>query len=554
MSERNTAMKNLDLANCSDTPIAEIVKIGSTDRKKEIEDSLPIEIRSAFQKRTYWIHDMEYYYSAYNCIGINPSDLIGTSTDITFSHACRELVRGIIELTNSQSGGIGIIDFDSDLGKYVHNESDETLTSILYELILDMNMFVRKGCEMPYVTFNFGLCINQNGRRVAKALLHAYSMKQFVFPNLVFKLRKGINTMPCDVNYDIYCLASEVTSTCMNPTYLNTDASYNRDIPFNEFGIMGCRTRIASNRFHSPSSIKRGNIAAVTINLVQLAIESNKSDLQFMELINETMQKAKAQLLHRYKNLIKQGYFQLLKNKSLYVDCNKNVQSMMRNGTLSIGFIGLWDALSVLHVVDFDTAKKIKENYEYAYNIIKIMRNNVDEYSNEENLNFSLLASSAEGVSGFLLQYDSKYYPHNRVFDRGFYGNSFHIPVDCKVDCFEKIDFEAPFHQLCNGGHITYVELQEVPFGNSEAIRELVDYACNKDIGYFGINFPLDICRACGAKGMFSENCIQCGSSDIQKLRRVSGYLSEINNFTIGKTNELFHRIAHIGNTSLFDM
>ena len=145
-----------------------------------------------------------------------------------------------------------------------------------------------------------------------------------------------------------------------------------------------------------------------------------------------------------------------------------------------------------------------------------------------------------------MIKYDSQHYSHRyKVFDRKFYGNSFHIPVDCKVDCFEKIDFEAPFHQLCNGGHITYVELEEIPFGNSEAVRELVDYACDHDIGYFGINFPLDICRSCGERGLFSVHCTKCGSSDIQRLRRVSGYLSEINNFTYGKINELQRRTSH---------
>lgn len=541
-------MKNIDLANCTDTPIADIVNIGTTTEKKKVENSLPDDVRSYFQKRTFWIHDMEFYYKAYNCIGVNPSDLIGDTTEITFAHACRELIRGIIELTNQQSGGIGIIDFDSDMGKFIRNESDEELIDVLYELLLDMNMYVRKGCEMAYVTFNFGLCTNQNGRRVSKALLKAYSIKQFIFPNLVFKLRNGINRMPDDSNFDIYCLASEITASCMNPTYLNTDATYNKDIPHDEFGIMGCRTRISANRFHSQSSLKRGNIAAVTINLVQIAIESNKSDSLFRKLINDTMQKAKAQLLHRFESLLEYGYLEHLKKKKLYVDHNKDVKTMMKNGTLSIGFIGLWDAISVLYETDIDNADKIKKYYSYAYGIVNMMRENVDKYSCQENLNFSLLASSAEGVSGNLIKYDSQHYSRiYKIFDRNFYGNSFHIPVDCKVDCFEKIDFEAPFHKLCNGGHITYVELEEIPFGNSEAVRELVNYASDHDIGYFGINFPLDICRSCGERGLFSANCLKCGSSDIQRLRRVSGYLSEINNFTYGKINELQHRTSHSG-------
>lgn len=152
------------------------------------------------------------------------------------------------------------------------------------------------------------------------------------------------------------------------------------------------------------------------------------------------------------------------------------------------------------------------------------------------------MASSGEGISGRFPQHDIVNDSHTAyVAKKGFYTNSFHVPV------VHKIDLEVPFHNICNGGHITYVELNEIPLGNSSAIQDLVDYAISQDIGYFGVNYPLDICSSCGAKGTFAKSCLICGNEDIKRLRRVSGYLSEKDSFTVGKQSELYWRTAHNG-------
>lgn len=536
-------MKKRDLANCNNSPVCNIVNIGASYKKKSVLKALPDNLRKCHENRTIWIHDLEYYESTYNCIGLNPSDLIEKDV-CSFSSACRSLFRGIVELTNSQSGGIGFIDFDSDMAQYIVDESDKQITEELYQLLLDLNIYVRKGCEMAYVTFNFGLCTGCNGRRISKALLSSFSRKQFIFPNLVFKVKKGINRLKNDTNYDIYCQASKITALCMNPTYLNMDAEYNKDIPENEFGIMGCRTRVASNLFHNTSSLKRGNIAAVTINLVQLAIKSNNNPQEFDNLLFETMCSAKTLLLHRFHTLCQKGCFDYICKHNLYIDCeNSDTSNFLKNGTLSIGFIGLWDAILVLYNLDAANQNNYYDYFNKAYAIVQKMRKITNEFSEKEKLNYSLLASSAEGVSGYFYEHDSNCFDSKLpVFSKGHYTNSFHIPVSNQLSCFEKISLEAPFHKLCNGGHITYIELNEIPFGNSEAIRELVDFACEHDIGYFGINFPLDICNTCGEKGLFVSKCKRCGSTDIKRLRRVSGYLSEIENFAFGKKSELTHR------------
>lgn len=542
-------MVDRDLANCMDGPISQVACLGASTRKRMVREGIPDKLGEYFDQRSFWIHDMEYYDLTYNCLGINPSHLIGKSEYTSFDQACRSLFREVIALTNQQSGGIGFIDFDADMGRYVQEESDAELEESLWQFLLDLNTFVRKGYERAYVTLNIGLSLEKQGKRVAHALLFAFSRQQLVFPNIVFKVKQGVNALPEDPNYDLFCHASLVTTQCMNPTYLNMDASFNRDIPASELGIMGCRTRIAANRFHTASSLQRGNIAAVTINLVQLALKSDHDTERFDALLPEIMDRAKDLLLHRLHTLAVHGCFDYVRQHDLYLDSQKDdPMEMLKNGTLSIGFIGLWDALSVLCEIDTTSLDVLRTYQDKALQIVRMMRQKTDEYACTENLNFSLLASSAEGVTGYFSQYDAQHYSHAAaVCAKGHYTNSFHVPVECMLNCFDKIDLEAPFHALCNGGQITYVELSELPLGNPNAIRELVNYACARDMGYFGINFPLDICNNCGKKGSFFQQCPDCASTDIRRLRRVSGYLSDTNTFTNGKKNELLHRRAHVG-------
>lgn len=282
-------MADRDLANCINSPMSQIVHNGASALKEKIREIIPDELGIMHDNRTFWIHDLEFYSTAYNCIGINPSQLLVSEAPATFSHACRILFRNIIALTNQQSGGIGFIDFDTDMAKYVFQETDIEIENEIWQLFLDLNTYVRKGCEMAYVTLNFGLCIADNGRRIAKALLSAYSRKQLLFPNMVFKVKTGTNRLPQDPNFDLYCQACEVTAICMNPTYLNMDANFNSCVEAGKLGIMGCRTRVFANRFHESSSLSRGNIAAITINLVQLALESNHDVCRFFSLLLETM-------------------------------------------------------------------------------------------------------------------------------------------------------------------------------------------------------------------------------------------------------------------------
>lgn len=547
-----------DLANSlQESAMFNVVSKGVESLKKDVYSILPEKVALLLRKRTIHIHDLEFYSITYNCIGVNASQLFENKVS-SFSSACRELFRGIISLTNRQSGGIGLVDFDSDMAKYVFNEKDSELENELYELMINLNTFVRKGSERAYVTINFGLDTSDKGRRVTRVLLKAFSKRQFIFPNMVFKVRSGVNRFSKDPNFDLFELSCEVTSIRMNPTYLNIDASFNKDILPQDLCVMGCRTRVVNNRFHNNTSLNRGNIAAVTINLPQIALNNEGNLDAFLIELKKVMEVTKISLLHRFNMLIKEGNFSFIKEHSLYIDSDKDNNTMLRNGSLAIGFIGLWDAMKLLFSDMSDKVESFFNHSKDALKIIALMRDIVDKYCEETALNFSLLASSAEGVSGFFSQYDALHYKNAKsVCDKGYYTNSFHIPVDVEIDCFNKILLEAPFHALCNGGSITYIELGEVPLGNKEAIYDIVNYAFDKDIGYFGINFPLNVCLSCGKhvklsevkKGVNSVLCPYCGESNILQLRRVSGYLSSENTFTKAKLCELNKRVAHIGSS-----
>lgn len=545
--------KDRELANSTGNASEAIVESGEKTKKQFILNSLPLQFAELHRSQSIHIHDLEFYDVTYNCIGLDAASLIG-SGDFSFSHAVRRLFRGIVDLTNRQSGGIGMINFDKDMAFYVHDETDAELEEQLYELFCDLNSNTRKGCEKAYITFNFGLDVSEKGRRISKALLStcmkgAEKEASFIFPNLVFKLRKEINRTPGSPNYDLYTQALRTTSRRMIPTYLNCDSSANTISGINpeKIGVMGCRSRVVNNLYGEKTALHRGNVACVTVNLVQIAYESHSDMNTFFSLLNERFVSAKEMLLHRYHTLAEHADFSEYYSLGYYTGSEKrDAYEMLKNGTLAIGFIGVWDSLAVLHNKNWSTAKEMKPYADEAFTVVKTMRELTDAMIEETHLNFSLLGSAAEGVTGMFACYDSMHMGKgNPVSEKGYYSNSFHIPVDVDADFYEKFSLEGRFHALCNGGSISYVELNEMPFGNTEAVHEIVDFACDQDCNYIGINFQLDHCRSCGFTGKIADSCPECNSRDISHLRRVSGYLSEVKNFTAGKTKELAARIPH---------
>lgn len=539
-------MSERDLANLNENAVSIIAEYGKKKYKDFVlKEIIPEELAKAHRECSYWIHDLEYYNITYNCVGIS-FEKINQNKNICFDEALEGLFEMVVEITNEQSGGLGIINFDSDMSCYIKEESDKEIALSIRRFLNNLNLNLKKGYEKAYTTLNIGLDTTKNGRRLVKILLEEYRKGNYhkmpyIFPNIVFKLKKGVNKNEEDINFDLYLEALKTTAVNMNPTYMNCDSTINRDLDADKLGIVGCRSRIAANLYGDTGAVQRGNIACITINLVQLSLKSNGDFLQYKKNLDEIMEKAKELLINRIFELSKKMNLNFLKKYNLYLEKNdESIFDILKKGTLAIGFIGLWEAVEYM-----TQSQDIEKNYKIGYEIIEYMKKKIDIFIEKEKLNFSLIGSAAENVSGRFPETDKQKFGNiSGITDKEYYTNSFHIPVDKKIRSFVKIKREGEFHKLCTGGSITYVELNDIPQNNIEAVKELVDMAYESNCNYFGINFPLDICN-CGYKGIMGEKCPQCGSKEILRLRRVSGYLADIRNFSSGKRAELKNRIAY---------
>ena len=313
---------------------------------------------------------------------------------------------------------------------------------------------------------------------------------------------------------------------------------------------MGCRTRVVDDLFGEPGAIGRSNIDNISINLPRLALEaaSELKDDSLEEKLNlfkakwhKVAETTKDILLDRYEKTCEADIdlFPTIRQYKLTIeDVNKvGLRGTFRHGTLSIGFIGLSEAMEILSGKKYWADDKV---YEEALNFVKYMRSYLNELRDEYHLNFSLLATSGEYISGRFVEIDKKLY-ESPVMKKDYYTNSFHVDVDSRLPAYKKLEIEGPFHILANGGCISYIELAEAPIGNAEGLDELVEVAIKSGVHYLGFNFPKDVCKECGTSGTF-DVCPVCGSKEITRIRRVSGYLEIQDYFTKGKMHESKNR------------
>ena len=340
----------------------------------------------------------------------------------------------------------------------------------------------------------------------------------------------------------------------MNPTFQNMNSQLNDTVYKSGKVIpatMGCRTYVLTDINGEPCTEGRGNIAPVTINLPRLGILANKDINKFFNMLDEKIELCKDNLLHRY-NVLKG-----LKVKDLPFVCGEglikgsedlnpddSIEPILKHGTYGIGFIGIAETLVAL------TGKhhgESKECWDLAYKIVSRIREKCDEYKQQYKLNFSCYASPAEGLSGRFTRIDKKIYGEiPGVTDHNYYTNSYHIPVDYQISITDKIAAEGPFHPLCNGGHISYIEVDDYP--SSELIEQIITTAFERgDMSYMGINFAIRYCKDCGTYMHNEEECPHCGSRNIQGVSRVTGYLALNERFTVGfgKGEEKANRISH---------
>jgi len=318
-----------------------------------------------------------------------------------------------------------------------------------------------------------------------------------------------VNFDPGDPNYDLFQLAMRVSAQRLNPTFAFMDSTFNR--PYGEeASYMGCRTRVLANRHGASVSTGRGNLSFTTINLPRLAIKSGGELEAFFRELEAVMTLAARQLYHRYRVQckLKVRDMPFLMGQGLYLDSEKlgpndPIGPVLKHGTLSIGFIGLAETLVRLtgkHHGEDPMAQRL------GLEIVSTMRKLTDAFAEEYDLNYTLLATPAEGLSGRFVKLDRRDFGViPGVTDREFYTNSFHVPVDYEISSFDKVRIEGPYHEFTNAGHISYVEMEAPPVNNLEAYENLLRHMGNCNMGYVGINFPIDECMSCFHRGIIDD-------------------------------------------------
>lgn len=430
----------------------------------------------------------------------------------------------------------------------------------------------RGGNQVVFSSINYGTDTSAEGRCVIRELLKSTyrgvgNGETAIFPIQIWKKKRGVSYLPTDRNYDLYRLACQVTARRFFPNFLNLDATFNRseewreDDPeryLHEVATMGCRTRVFENRFGPKTSIGRGNLSFSTINMVRLAIEcrdvksrEERIALFFSKL--DHMLEIAARQLHERFEFQKTAFakqFPLLMS-SLWLGCEHlkptdTIASVINQGTLGIGFIGLAECLVALvgkHHGEDASAQEL------GLKIVSYMRDRVNDFSERYNHNYSVLATPAEGLAGKFTRKDRKEFGCiPGVTDREYYTNSNHVPVYYKCSARHKAEVEAPYHELTRGGHIFYVEIDGDATHNPEAIMQVVDMMDKYNIGYGSVNHNRNRCLDCGYENAEADLtvCPKCGSLHIDKLQRITGYLvGTTDRWNQAKLAELHDRVTH---------
>jgi ribonucleoside-triphosphate reductase len=474
------------------------------------------------------------------------------------------LVRFLDEATVSR-----VQDFALDKAR---EETEKTTYQAMEALIHNLNtMHSRAGAQIPFSSINYGTDTSAEGRMVIRNILLATEAglgngETPIFPIQIFRVKEGINYNREDPNYDLFQLACRVSSKRLFPNFSFQDAPFNLQYyrsgrPETEIAYMGCRTRVIGN-VHDPEqeiTYGRGNLSFTTINLPRLALRAmygakGSLDLFFDELDKKT-DIVIDQLLERYEIQARKKVrnFPFLMGQGIWLDSDKlgwedNIREVLKHGTLTLGFIGLAECLTCL------TGRHHGESPEaqaLGLRIIGRLRSRMDNESLERKLNFSLIATPAEGLSGRFVKMDREIFGYiPGVTDREYYTNSFHVPVHYPIGALQKINIEAPYHALTNAGHITYVELDGDASKNPGAFEKIVRVMKEAGIGYGSLNHPLDRDPVCGYRGIIGKHCPKCGREEgdirFERIRRITGYLvGTLERFNNAKRAEERDRVKH---------
>ncbi len=584
-----------DNANVGNNFSSKLLRIASESNKWNTLAIMPKNLARAHETGDLYYHDLDSYNLTVNCLHIPTREMLenGFNTGYGTINAPRrietaaELSCILLQSTqNDMFGGQSHPDFDNDMGIFVDPTRDEIRKELeelelseekieallekkvrkkvqqaMQGVVYNLNtMHSRAGSQVPFSSINIGLPTSAEAALVCEIFLLEYEKglgkgEQPIFPNIIFRVKSGVNREENDPYFYLYKLACRVAAKRMNPTFMNIDADFNKEYYDKGYvpATMGCRTYLMKNVNGEPGCKGRGNIAPTTINLPRVGLQAKGNIDKFFEILDSRMELSKNSLLHRYevlKNLrVKDLPFvagQNLMKGAENLGPDDSIEPILKQGTWGIGFIGLAETLVALIGKHHGEDVEAKE---LGVKIVDHMREYTDKITEEYKLNWSCYATPAEGLSGKFIKQDQKIFGEIKgVTDKEYYTNSFHVPVAYPISIKDKIDIEAPYHKLCNGGHISYIEVDDSP--NEETVMDIINYAYNNtNIGYVGVNFHIRYCRDCGTYLHENQNsCPKCGSQDIQGISRVTGYLSLDERFGSGKYHEREDRISHTEN------
>ena len=589
---------NRDNANVGNSPSAKVLQISEIASKNYyLKRVLPEKEANAHINGDIYIHDLSWYGKTLTCLQIPLDCLLKDGFNNGHGHirspkgikTAASLAAIILQSNqNDMHGGQSFAYFDRDMAVYVELEKAKQETLLRQNLtelgltadgdkikklaferakeetfqamegfIYNLNtMHSRAGAQVPFSSVNLGTDTTEAGRMVTECFLLAYEKglgkgESPLFPNVCFKIKEDVNFEEGDPNYDLFQLSMRVACKRLFPSFSFMDSSFNKPFRDEEVAYMGCRTRVISNCNGPEVTNSRGNLSFTTINLPRLGIRAEKDISLFWKYLDEIFDLCVEQLLTRYniQKKLKVKDFPFLMGQKLYLDsealsANDIIEKAIRHGTLSIGFIGLAECLAAL------MGKHHGENAEaqaFGVAIVSHLRRRCDEATRKHSLNFSLLATPAEQLSGKFTKIDvERYGKITGVTDKEWYTNSFHVPVEFQISAVKKIEIEGAYHKYCNAGHISYVELRSAPENNIEGFESIVRAMAEADMGYGAVNFPVDICADCGLNGVIQEDtCPKCGGSNITRVRRITGYLSTVDRFNDSKLAEMRNRQIH---------
>jgi anaerobic ribonucleoside-triphosphate reductase len=581
-----------DNANVGNNFSSKLLRIASESNKWYNLSTMPKYLSKAHENGDIYYHDLDSYNLTTNCLHIPTKEVLQRGFNTGYGYirppkriesAC-ELSCILLQSTqNDMFGGQSHPDFDNDMAYFVEPtrteirkelmelgvQEDKTeelveeklikcIRQAMQGIVYNLNtMHSRAGSQVPFSSINIGIPYSKDAALVCEYFLIEYQKglgkgEQPIFPNIIFRVKDGVNRSEKDPYYYLFKLACEVASKRMNPTFMNIDADFNKS--FYDQGVlpatMGCRTYVCSNVNGEPGTKGRGNIAPATINLPRIGIAAKGDSDKFFKILDSRLEMAKDALLNRYGVLKKLRVKDLpfvagqgLMKGSENLTPEDSIEPILKQGTWSIGFIGLAETLTALTGFHHGEDERVRE---LGLEIVNHIRNYTDQLTKETGLNWSTYATPAEGLSGrFILQDQKIFGVIKGVTDKEYYTNSYHIPVEFKVSIKEKINIEAPYHKLCNAGHISYIELDDYP--EADVVKDIIKYAYEQtNISYLGINFHIKYCRECGTY-IHGEDmtCPKCGGQDIQGISRVTGYLSLDERFGAGKSAERKDRVSH---------